>query len=131
MSRRISNILVGALLVALAGTIPASAEAGYVKITDSASSLLMSNPSTGAGTADKGASKRIDREPDEFSVAGQSQGASAPSTPSPTTAGGGLAILPPSVISAQAQLVQWLGPAGKLWLPPPFSSGIFRPPRRA
>lgn len=52
-----------------------------------------------------------------------SSAAGGSSNPVPTLA------LPAVAVNASAQLISWLGPEGRVWLPPPYLSGVFRPPR--
>lgn len=53
----------------------------------------------------------------------------------PTTTGGPSSGSAPAILADAAdvrcELIAWLGPEGRVWLPPPFSSGVFRPPRVA
>ncbi len=57
-------------------------------------------------------------------------GMSGPSTVHSITNGGAAhAMLPTTLIDIPTQLITQLGPEGRVWLPPPFSTGVFRPPR--
>lgn len=57
-------------------------------------------------------------------------GMSSPSTSSTLIQGGGaIAVLSTNLIDSSTQLITQLGPEGRVWLPPPFSTGVFRPPR--
>ncbi len=129
MRLRFSHILASICLVTLVGLIPENAEAGFVWITDSTAGSLMSAHDAGAGPANHAADRRIELGRPEPGFLGHSAGASAPSPQRPSTGSLSVAILSSAKLSGESQLIDRLGPDRKVWLPPAFLSGIFRPPR--
>ncbi len=115
---------------------PAAAKAGYVYATDStAVALLNYCDSSGAGPAQNQAERdELDwllRTPFEraFGDAPVDAGAKLPTNSSISSFASACALAADDELSANAQVVQRIGVAGKVWLPPAFLSGVFRPPR--
>lgn len=129
MSPRFSQFLTAILLFTVAGLVPSIAEGGYVRITDLSSSPLAIAQGHGAGTSDDSQIEHNGPDRPDLVLGGDAAGATSPSTSGPSSSAGWVAILPDAGLSGRAQLVQRLGPAGKVWLPPGFLSGVFRPPR--
>jgi len=128
MHPQFPHILTKILLLAIAGLIPATAESGYVRVTDAKASSLSSAHCSGATSKATG-DRRIAHDYAELGFLGHSGGASAPSPASTSSAGVSVAILPSTDLLGDSQLVLRIGPAGKVFLPSPFSNGVFRPPR--
>lgn len=134
MGRRNSNLLTAALLVGVF-SVSATAEAGFVSVADSSSESLLA---AGAG-ASSSVPARSEKNQDPSYLLGRlldggfaDQSGGMTSSPQTSSAGSNApppAALTTTALSAEAQLIQRLGPAGKVWLPPPFSTGVFRPPR--
>lgn len=116
-------VLSGLLLFACAGT----AQAGFMPVQ-------MDDHATPAAGTTNTAPAHPDHQPappsvhdHDFATQSSSNGVSGSSV---TTSGGNA---PPAIlgdnVNVSARLIALLGPEGRVWLPPPFSTGVFRPPR--
>jgi hypothetical protein len=136
MSVRWSILSAVAWLAASGVVAPGDAHAGYVCTTNStAEALLNSSESSGAGPV-RNHSDREDldwllRSPLErvLGDAPADAGAQQPTSSLISSVAFACALMADDELSANAQIVQRIGMAGSVWLPPAFLSGIFRPPR--
>jgi len=144
MHRRFTIFSAAIIATCLLHSAAGSVQAGYVVASLSGEADL--RPGNGAGWSDFEAGAGAARQPAKaptferqvslvrhaqyFNLVGIQSGTGGMTAPSADSGGhfAPLAVLfDPGV--ANAQLVGWLGLDGRAWLPPPFSSGVFRPPR--
>jgi hypothetical protein len=133
---RWSILSAAAWLVASGVIAPEAAKAGYVSATDSAAvALLNSSDSTGAGPVGNESDGRelgwLPQSPFERVIgnAPADTGTQQPTSSSQSSVASACPLAADDELSANAQIEQRIGVAGKVWLPPAFLSGIFRPPR--
>lgn len=124
-------ILHGVISLGL-GSLSGQAEAGYLAAGIGGDKVAPFTLESGGSSSSESSSR--DRAPLtladwEHHVAGHSAGGMTSQSVTPTSSGAVPCILVQSNPPAAALLVSWLGPAGRVWLPPAFLSGIFRPPR--
>jgi hypothetical protein len=149
MHRKPNNLIAASFVAACAFALAGTAQAGYVA-SDVASALSLPADETvpgsnlrwsdfqGGAGASRPAAKAppiaaqvsLARHAQYFNFVGIQTGTGGMTAPSADSGG---QFAPLAVLfdqgAANAQLVAWLGPDGRAWLPPPFSSGVFRPPR--
>lgn len=122
--------------LAFAGLGSQSAEAAYIAHVDSTANASFSDRSFAEfGSSDSAGRQGVEQLlrllwEQAFGQAPDDEGTTAPT--SSVSGGPALAAVLDGVENvSRAQMVQHLGSSEKVWLPPAFLSGIFRPPRFA